>query len=73
MNGLVEYWKSELGGLNDDGWVRTEAYDDAVKKSMELKQVLLDGSDTLEEERCVQEQWPFQDHEEPTTGDSGDA
>ncbi|KAM5475459.1 hypothetical protein MauCBS54593_001148 [Microsporum audouinii] len=67
MNGLVEYWKSELGGLNDDGWVRTEAYDDAVKKSMELKQVLLDGSDTLEEERCVQEQWPFQDHEEPTT------
>ncbi|EGE01928.1 phosphotransferase enzyme family protein [Trichophyton equinum CBS 127.97] len=64
MNGLVEYWKSELGGLGDDGWVRTEAYEDTLKKSMELKQVLLEGSDAPEEERCVQEQWPFQDHEE---------
>ncbi|EER37827.1 phosphotransferase enzyme family protein [Histoplasma capsulatum H143] len=64
MNSLVEYWKSELQNLCDDGWVRTEAYEDAVKKNMELKQVLLDGSDTPEEERCVQEQWPFQDHEE---------
>ncbi|KKZ68406.1 hypothetical protein EMCG_00175 [[Emmonsia] crescens] len=64
MNGLVEYWKSELQGLSDDGWVRTEAYEDTIKKNMELKQVLLDGSDTPEEERCVQEQWPFQDHEE---------
>ncbi|DAA75079.1 TPA_exp: Uncharacterized protein A8136_2177 [Trichophyton benhamiae CBS 112371] len=64
MNGLVEYWKSELGGLGDDGWVRTEAYEDTLKKSMELKQVLLEGSDTPEEERCVQEQWQFQDHEE---------
>ncbi|EEP80854.1 predicted protein [Uncinocarpus reesii 1704] len=64
MNGLVEYWKSELQGLSDDGWVRTEAYDDVVKKNMELKRVLLDGSDTPEEERCVQERWPFQDHEE---------
>ncbi|KAK2766740.1 hypothetical protein FQN54_006054 [Arachnomyces sp. PD_36] len=64
MNGLVEYWKSELQGLSDDGWVRTEAYEDVVKKNMELKQVLLDGSDTPEEEQCVKEQWPFQDHEE---------
>ncbi|GBF59736.1 altered inheritance of mitochondria protein 9 [Trichophyton mentagrophytes] len=64
MNGLVEYWKSELGGLGDDGWVKTEAYEDTLKKNMELKQVLLEGSDTPEEERCVQEQWPFQDHEE---------
>ncbi|KAK2809204.1 hypothetical protein FQN50_004040 [Emmonsiellopsis sp. PD_5] len=64
MNSLVEYWKSELQGLSDDGWVRTEAYEDVMKKNMELKQVLLDGSDTPEEERCVQEQWPFQDHEE---------
>ncbi|EZF79840.1 hypothetical protein H110_08353 [Trichophyton rubrum MR1448] len=64
MNGLFEYWKSELGGLGDDGWVRTEAYEDTEKKSIKLKQVLLEGSDTPEEERCVQEQWPFQDHEE---------
>ncbi|KAL2365647.1 hypothetical protein RJZ56_001407 [Blastomyces dermatitidis] len=64
MNGLVEYWKSELQGMSDDGWVRTEAFEDAIKKNMELMQVLLDGSDTPEEERCVQEQWPFQDHEE---------
>lgn len=63
-NFLIEYWKSELGGLNDDGWVRTEMYEDTVKKSLELKQVLLDGCDTPEEERLVQEQWPFQDHEE---------
>ncbi|KMU86855.1 hypothetical protein CIHG_04795 [Coccidioides immitis H538.4] len=55
MNSLVEYWKSELQGLSDDGWVRTEAYEDVVKKNMELKKVLLDGSDT-QEERCVQEQ-----------------
>ncbi|OJD22058.1 hypothetical protein ACJ73_06598 [Blastomyces percursus] len=64
VNGLVEYWKSELQGMRNDGWVRTEAYEDAIKKNMELKQVLLNGSDTPEEERCVQEQWPFQDHEE---------
>ncbi|KMU77929.1 hypothetical protein CISG_06772 [Coccidioides immitis RMSCC 3703] len=40
MNSLVEYWKSELQGLSDDGWVRTEAYEDVVKKNMELKKVL---------------------------------
>ncbi|KLJ07373.1 hypothetical protein EMPG_17151 [Blastomyces silverae] len=37
MNSLAEYWKSELQGMSDDGWVRTEAYEDAIKNNMELK------------------------------------
>lgn len=42
MNGLVEYWKSEL----HDDWVRTEAYENTLKKNMKLKQILLNDSDT---------------------------
>ncbi|PGH15924.1 hypothetical protein AJ79_02091 [Helicocarpus griseus UAMH5409] len=54
----------QMNGIGDDGWVRAEDYEDAVKKNVELKQILLDGSDMPEEVRCVQEQWPFQDHDE---------
>ncbi|EER39370.1 conserved hypothetical protein [Histoplasma capsulatum H143] len=49
MNGLVEYWKSEMQGLSDDGWARTVG----------LKHGLLDGSDTLEEERCNVTMLPY--------------
>ncbi|EFR05309.1 hypothetical protein MGYG_08320 [Nannizzia gypsea CBS 118893] len=64
MNLLVEHWKSELQGVNDDGWVRAEAYDEAVQKNAEIKQGLLNDSDTEEERQYVLQQWPSQDHEE---------
>lgn len=63
MNALMEYWRSELQ-VSDDGWVKSESYDELVEKSKEMKQELIEASDTPEEVRCVQEQWPFQDHEE---------
>ncbi|KAF3484166.1 uncharacterized protein GIQ15_03490 [Arthroderma uncinatum] len=60
---LVNYWREEMGGMNDEGWVQSEVYDHAVEKNKELKTHFYDGADADEVEK-VTLGWPFQDTEE---------
>lgn len=63
LNALVNYWRDELGGLTEEGWIRTESYDHAVKRNQSLiEEFSKDGSeDELEK---IKRGWPFQDREE---------
>ncbi|KAG5304196.1 phosphotransferase enzyme family protein [Histoplasma capsulatum G186AR] len=60
---LVNYWRDELGGLSEEGWVRTEMYDHAVKQNETLKSKFFNDADPNEKEKIIQG-WPFQDREE---------
>ncbi|WEW57594.1 hypothetical protein PRK78_003061 [Emydomyces testavorans] len=63
LNALVDYWRDQLGGLSEEGWIRSEAYDAAVRKNKALiAEFSVDGSeDELEK---IKRGWPFQDREE---------
>ncbi|CAG8180908.1 unnamed protein product [Penicillium salamii] len=62
LNKLVNHWRDELGGLSEEGWVRAEQYDHAVKRNASLKAEFSGGSaDELEK---IDRGWPFQDREE---------
>ncbi|KAI9844752.1 MAG: Phosphotransferase enzyme [Sclerophora amabilis] len=65
FNLVVDHWRSELGDLSEEGWLRTDLYEDAVEKNKALKEHFLGEAEGDEEElRIVDEHWPFQDHEE---------
>ncbi|KAF3484117.1 serine/threonine protein kinase [Arthroderma uncinatum] len=63
LNALVSHWREELGGLTEEGWVRTEAYDDAVKRNQSLIEEFSEGGST-DELGKIKRGWPFQDREE---------
>lgn len=63
LNTLVNHWRDELGGLSEDGWVRTEQYGDAVKRNESLRAEFSEGGSVDELEK-IKRGWPFQDHEE---------
>ncbi|KKZ64555.1 hypothetical protein EMCG_01434 [[Emmonsia] crescens] len=49
---------------NIDGWVPAEIYDEAKRKVDEMKAHMLQIAETEEERQDIDENWPFQDHEE---------
>lgn len=51
-------------GVNIDGWVPNEMYDEARVKERYIKQQMLEAAETEDEKRELEENWPFQDHEE---------
>ena len=63
LNMLVNHWRDELGGLSEEGWVRTELYDYAVERNDSLKAEFSEGGNADELEK-IKRGWPFQDHEE---------
>lgn len=63
LNMLVDHWRDELGGLSEEGWVRTEQYDHAVKQNRSLRAEFSEGGSADELEK-INRGWPFQDHEE---------
>lgn len=62
LNMLVSHWRDELG-LSEEGWVRTDWYDHAVKRNESLRAEFSEGGSTDEREK-IKRGWPFQDHEE---------
>lgn len=40
LNALMEHWREDLGGVNEDGWVHHERYEEAVRKAKGLKEQL---------------------------------
>ncbi|KAF2726659.1 hypothetical protein EJ04DRAFT_452903 [Polyplosphaeria fusca] len=51
-------------GINIDGWVPTESYEEAREKERYIKQQMLEAAETEDERKELDEHWPFQDHEE---------
>ena len=51
-------------GVNIDGWVPTEHYEEARSKERYIKEQALEAAETEEERKEINEQWPWQDHEE---------
>ena len=60
---LTNYWRDEMGGMDEEGWVRPEVYDHALRKNEEFKAHFYDNADADEVE-LVTRGWPFQDKEE---------
>lgn len=50
-------------GVNIDGWVPMEFYEEAREKEQYIKQQMLEAAETAEEWKELDEHWPFQDHE----------
>lgn len=63
LTALVNYWREELGDINEEGWVRPDMYEFAKKKNQELKSEWLDKGDPDERVLLIKG-WPFQDREE---------
>ncbi|KAI5304212.1 Phosphotransferase enzyme [Ascosphaera pollenicola] len=64
---LKETWRTQIG-IAEDGWIDGDKYDEAVKVNEALKKQWLDArSDSSETPGSAeeQEQWPFDDYEEP--------
>lgn len=61
---LLEYWRSLLDDLGQDGWVRNESYEKVVEINRQLKKEWLDEAEDEEDVVSVERYWPFQDHEE---------
>ncbi|KAJ5573995.1 serine/threonine protein kinase [Penicillium hispanicum] len=63
LNAVVQYWRDELGGLSEEGWVRPEQYGYAVRRNESLK-AEMSRDCTDDELEKLRRGWPFQDHEE---------
>lgn len=59
---LLEHWRLVLDDLGQDGWVRNESY--IVEMNRQLKREWPDEAENGEDLLCVENYWPFQDHEE---------
>lgn len=65
LNAVVNLWREQIGGVNEDGWVSNEQYEDAVRKVAELKESLIAlGEGDREEISLLEKGWPFRDQEE---------
>lgn len=54
----------DLFVVNIDGWVPSELYDEAREREQAIKQVMLESTEMDDERDDLNENWPFQDHEE---------
>ncbi|KAL2865238.1 phosphotransferase enzyme family protein [Aspergillus lucknowensis] len=63
LNALVSHWRSELGGLSEEGWLSAEKYHAAVIRYETLKAEFSDGGSPDELEK-IKRGWLFQDHED---------
>ncbi|WEW56252.1 hypothetical protein PRK78_001691 [Emydomyces testavorans] len=65
FNAVVNQWRDELGGVNEDGWISNEQYGNAVRKARELKETLILEAEGDEEDIVLlNRRWPFGDQEE---------
>ncbi|KAB8206652.1 hypothetical protein BDV34DRAFT_212276 [Aspergillus parasiticus] len=64
LSKLVNYWRDEIG-INEDGWVSNDRYEDAVRKESQLKDSLVEAAEGGEEDiHLLNEGWMFRDREE---------
>ena len=51
-------------GINVDGLVRKEVFEEAQKIAKMVKEKLIETAPTDEDRKVIEEHWLFQDHEE---------
>ena len=51
-------------GVNIDGWIPNGLYEEAVAKEEHIREQMIDAAETEDERKDIEENWPFQDHEE---------
>ncbi|GAQ07502.1 hypothetical protein ALT_4823 [Aspergillus lentulus] len=65
LNKVVNHWRDQIGGVNEDGWISNEQYDEAIRKVAELKASLVASAEGDEEDiRLLKRGWLFRDREE---------
>jgi hypothetical protein len=65
LNKLVNHWRDQIGGVDEDGWISNEQYDEAIQKVAELKASLVASAEGDEEDiRLLERGWLFRDREE---------
>ncbi|KAE8151645.1 kinase-like domain-containing protein [Aspergillus avenaceus] len=65
LNKVVNHWRDQVGGVNEDGWVSNEKYAEAVQNVAELKESLIAIAEGDEEDiRYLETGWLFRDCEE---------
>lgn len=61
----MNYWREQIGVLNEDGWVSNGLFEEAIQKSDELKRDLIASAEGDEEDiDLLMKGWPFRDREE---------
>ena len=63
LNKLVAYWRDEIG-INEDGWISNDQYEEAVRKTAQLNNSLIEAAEGDEDIRLLNEGWMFRDREE---------
>ncbi|KAB8226421.1 hypothetical protein BDV33DRAFT_226912 [Aspergillus novoparasiticus] len=64
LSKLVNYWRDEIG-INEDGWISNDGYEDAVRKAGQLKDSLVEAAEGDEKDiSLLNEGWMFRDREE---------
>ncbi|DAA75386.1 TPA_exp: Uncharacterized protein A8136_1783 [Trichophyton benhamiae CBS 112371] len=51
-------------GINVDGWVSREMYEEATERMAHIKAHMLEIAETEQDREDILQKWPFQDHEE---------
>ena len=51
-------------GVSIDGWIPTGLYEEAVAKEAHIREHMMNAAETENERKDIEENWPFQDHEE---------
>ncbi|KKZ62082.1 hypothetical protein EMCG_03445 [[Emmonsia] crescens] len=63
LNLLVNNWRDQMGGVSEEGWVRAEAYNQAVEKNKDIKSQCIKEADP-DEVDSINLGWPFRDRKE---------
>ncbi|KAL1854990.1 hypothetical protein Plec18170_004402 [Paecilomyces lecythidis] len=64
VNQVVNYWREQVG-VNEDGWVSNERYEEAVERIAELKASLIAIAEGDEEDiQYLEKGWLFRDRDE---------
>lgn len=63
LNAVVNQWRDQIG-VNEEGWVRNEGYEDAVRRARQLRDSLIvEMEGDKEDIALLNKGWPFRDHE----------
>ncbi|OJJ49034.1 hypothetical protein ASPZODRAFT_13771 [Penicilliopsis zonata CBS 506.65] len=71
LNKVVDHWRDQVGGVNEDGWISNETYEDSMRKIAELKASLIAEAEGDKEDIYLLEKgWLFRDREANPSPDS---
>ncbi|KNG88833.1 hypothetical protein ANOM_002477 [Aspergillus nomiae NRRL 13137] len=65
LNKVVNHRRDQIGGVNEDGWISNQRYDDAVEELVRLKESLVASAEGSQDDiRLLEKGWLFRDRKE---------